>query len=307
MRQYQEARKLLSGYRIVLDLVLADHFGHPAAKGLVSSGNDLSFDDRESFLLSLHDDKEKKLVALVEELARRPDRRFFHWDIEFPEAFIGFFDPNKSKIMHKERIKAGTAGFDVVIGNPPYDVLAEKELETNLAEILGYLNALPVYQPACKGKQNLYKVFICRGVQVLRNGGRLGLIVPMSLLGDDQSVGVRKMLLTSTSLQTIEAFPQKDDPKRRVFEDAKLSTCVFATAKTTDDTLFQARVHPGKDIEEKSPSLTIRRNDVKLYDPENQPIVACSQEDWDLAVRIMSSGRMRRLGDCCVAYQGGSK
>ena len=304
MRQYQEARKLLSGYRIVLDLVLADHFGHPAAKGLVSSGNDLSFDDRQSFLLSLHDDKEKKLVALVEELARRPDRRFFHWDIEFPEAFIGFFDPNKSKIMHKERIKAGTAGFDVVIGNPPYDVLAEKELGTNLEEILGYLNALTVYQPACKGKQNLYKVFICRGVQVLRNGGRLGLIVPMSLLGDDQSVGVRKMLLTSTSLQTIEAFPQKDDPKRRVFEDAKLSTCVFATAKTTDDTLFRARVHPGKDIEEKSPSLTIRRNDVKLYDPENQPIVACSQEDWDLAVRIMSSGRMRRLGDCCVAYQG---
>ena len=288
---------------IVLDLVLAEHFGHPAAKALVTSGNDLELRTGES-LLSLHGDKEKKLVAQVEALARRPDRRFFHWEIEFPEVFIGFFDPNKSKIMHKERIKAGTAGFDVVIGNPPYDVLAEKELETNLEEILGYLNALPVYQPACKGKQNLYKVFICRGVQVLRNGGRLGLIVPMSLLGDDQSVGVRKMLLSSTSLQTIEAFPQKDDPKRRVFEDAKLSTCVFATAKTTDDTLFRARVHPGKDIEEKSPSLTIRRNDVKLYDPENQPIVACSQEDWDLAVRIMSSGRMRRLGDCCVAYQG---
>ena len=40
--------------------------------------------------------------------------------------------------MHKERIKEGTAGFDVVIGNPPYDVLAEKELETNLEEILGF-------------------------------------------------------------------------------------------------------------------------------------------------------------------------
>jgi len=32
--------------------------------------------------------------------------------------------------------------------------------------------------------------------------------------------------------------------------------------------------------------------------------VACSQEDWDLAVRIMSSGRMKRLGDYCVAHQG---
>jgi hypothetical protein len=64
------------------------------------------------------------------------------------------------------------------------------------------------------------------------------------------------------------------------------------------------RVHPGKTIESASPSLVVRRSQVKLYDPENQPIVACSQEDWDLAVRIMSSGRMRRLGEYCMAYQG---
>jgi len=166
MRQYQEARKLLSGYRIVLDLVLADHFGHPAAKGLVSSGNDLSFDDRQSFLLSLHDDKEKKLVALVKELARRPDRRFFHWDIEFPEAFIGFFDPNKSKIMHKERVKAGTAGFDAVVGNPPYDVLAETEKEqaAELEDVLRYFAQEPIYQPSHKGKQNQYKLVIYRNI-----------------------------------------------------------------------------------------------------------------------------------------------
>ena len=304
VNQYSQARKALSGYQIVLDLVLAAHFGMPLAKALVTSGSDLDLSDREKFLASLHGDKEKNLVAQVEALAERPDRCFFHWEVEFPEVFFGFADANQRQIKHKDRLKAGTAGFDVVIGNPPYDVLAEKELGTNLEEILGYLNAIPVYQPACKGKQNLYKVFICRDVQVLRNGGRLGLIVPMSLLGDDQSVGVCKMLLASTSLQAVEALPQKDDRKRRVFEDAKLSTCVFATAKTTDDTPFRARVHPGKDIEQKSPSLTIRRNDVKLYDPENQPIVACSQEDWDLAVRIMSSGRMTRLGDYCVAFQG---
>ena len=232
MRQYQEARKLLSGYRIVLDLVLADHFGHPAAKGLVSSGNDLNFADRQSFLLSLHDDKEKKLVALVEKLARRPDRRFFHWDIEFPEAFIGFFDPNKSKIMHKERVKAGTAGFDAVVGNPPYDVLAETEKEqaADLEDVLRYFAQEPIYQPSHKGKQNLYKLFICRNICLLRSAGRVGLIVPMPLLGDEQAVGVRGLLLSETSVRAIEAFPQKDDARNRVFEDAKLSTCIFIAA-----------------------------------------------------------------------------
>src|SRR5262249_51352227 len=56
---------------------------------------------------------------------------------------------------------------------------------------------------------------------------------------------------------------------------------------------------------EGSPSLVLRRRAVRLYDPENQPIVACSQADWDLAVKIMSSGRMKRLGEVFTAYQGG--
>src|SRR5262249_26537434 len=88
------------------------------------------------------------------------------------------------------------------------------------------------------------------------------------------------------------------------FEDAKLSTCVFVTAKTDEDLQFRSRVHPGKDIEENSPSLLIHRRAVQLYDPENRTIVACSQEDWDQAVRIMARGRMKRLGECCTAYQG---
>ena len=41
-----------------------------------------------------------------------------------------------------------------------------------------------------------------------------------------------------------------------------------------------------------------------MYDPENQPIVACSQDDWDLVTRIVRSRRLRRLGELCTAFQG---
>lgn len=304
VKMHDKARRRLSGYKIVLDLLVAGHFGLPKAEALVREGSDLKFSDLEQFIKSLHDDGERRLVAQVQALAKRPDRRFFHWETEFPEVFFGFVEHSNQQIKHKDQMAAGSAGFDVVVGNPPYDVLAEKELETDLEEILGYFGDEPIYEPACKGKQNLYKLFICRGVHVLRRGGRIGFIVPMPLLGDDQAVGVRKMLLTKTALGAVEAFPQKDDPKRRVFEDAKLSTCVFVTSKTDADSRFRCRVHPGKDIEPTSPSLVIRRNDVKLYDPENQPIVACSQHDWDLAVRLMNSGRMRRLGQYATAFQG---
>jgi len=302
--RYDQARQSLAGYQVVLDLLVARYFGVPQAAHLLHFGSHLDLNDRQRFYASLHDGDERKLVAQVEALAQRPDRRFFHWEIEFPEVFFGFADVGERQIRHKDRLQEGSAGFDCVVGNPPYDVLAEKELETDLDDLLGYFNDASAFRAAHGGKQNLYKLFVCRGVHLLHRGGRLGHIVPMPLLGDEQAAGVRKMLLTDTCLAAVEAFPQKDDPRNRVFEDAKLSTCIFVTAKKNEDAAFRSRVHPGKTIAPGSPSLVVRRSQVKLYDPENQPIVACSQEDWDLAVRIMSSGRMRRLGEFCTAYQG---
>ncbi len=278
VNQYAQARKSLSGYQIVLDRLCAGYAGMG--------------------------DKEKARGAEVATLAKQAARCFFHWEVEFPEVFFGLAEGTTELIRHKDRMAPGSAGFDCVVGNPPYDVLAEKELETNLEELLGFFKNAPSYQPARGGKQNLYKLFICRGIHVLREGGRLGQIVPMALLGDEQAAGVRKMLLTNCSMAAVEAFPQKDDPRNRVFEDAKLSTCIFVAVKKNEDAPFRSRVHPGKTIEPGSPALIVRRSQVKLYDPENQPILACSQEDWDLAVRMMNSGRMKRLGASCVAYQG---
>src|SRR5262249_23065546 len=151
----------------------------------------------------LADDSERRLVAEVEALAHRPDHRFFHWEIEFPEVFFGFVESNHQQIKHKDQIRKGTAGFDCVVGNPPYDVLAEKELGTDLEELLSFFNAAPAFQPARGGKQNLYKLFVCRGINTLRQGGRMGFIVPMPLLGDEQSAGVRKMLLSDFSLAAV--------------------------------------------------------------------------------------------------------
>ena len=217
----------------------------------------------------------------------------FHWELEFPDIF----EPDRAE-----------RGFDAVIGNPPYDVLSEKELKRDLSKLRAYFASRSAYAPSRRGKNNLYKLFICRFVELMRDGGRLGVIVPMALLGDDISALVRRMLIEQGTFIRIDVFPQKDDPNKRVFRDAKLSTCIVHYSKTQDPTersrSFISQIHPEDKVEPSSPRIALTAGHIPLYDPSNFTIVSCSQDDWDLATRIMSTGRLVRLRDYVEFSQG---
>src|SRR5262249_14918850 len=123
----------------------------------------------------------------------------------------------------------------------------------------------------------------------------------------DQAANLRREMVRQGSFTAIEAFPQKDDPARRIFPEAKLSTAVFALEKGRDGAAgraFRARVHPGRFIGEDSPGLTLATGAIPLSDPSNFTIVSCAQADWDLAVCIMQSGRMGRLKEFAEFFQG---
>ncbi|MDY6874516.1 MAG: hypothetical protein SVR81_11285, partial [Chloroflexota bacterium] len=54
-----------------------------------------------------------------------------------------------------------------VIGNPPYDVLSETELGSDISCDLDFFDAHKVYQPAMIGSRNVFKLFICKGTHLL--------------------------------------------------------------------------------------------------------------------------------------------
>lgn len=226
---------------------------------------------------------------------RQHFRRCCHWELEFPQAY---FEGTERQV---------NPGFDAVIGNPPYEVLSELESGHDLTAFKEFIQSEALYAPTRRGKNNLYKLFVCRALGLLRDGGHLGFITPMAILGDDQSADVRRGIVDVASFTGIEAFPQKDDPSRRVFEQAKLSTAVVTVRKGrpgTSEPTFIARVHPANKIEIDSPSLRLSTSSIPLYDPVNFTIVSCSQADWDLATRLMRTGRMVRLAEYCVSFQG---
>ena len=45
-------------------------------------------------------------------------------------------------------------GFDAVIGNPPYEVLSQKESGLDPAALKAFVECEPFYRPAIRGKQN---------------------------------------------------------------------------------------------------------------------------------------------------------
>lgn len=243
----------------------------------------------------------RKFAAIAEQdwfakaiaLARRADFDPFHWELEFLEVF------------YNEHGRRADAGFDAVIGNPPYEVLSELESGRDLAAFRRFIEHEPVYEPSRTGKNNLYKLFICRALELLAENGYMGFITPMAVLGDKITAEVRRQIIKVAAFTGVDAFPQKDNPANRVFPEAKLSTAVFTLKRRpSEQEAFRVRVHLGRTLNEVSPSYQLSTADIPLYDPVNFTIASCAQADWDLATRIMRTGRMARLSTFAEFFQG---
>lgn len=110
----------------------------------------------------------------------------FNWQKEFPKVF--------------ER-----GGFDVIIGNPPYGILIDKETQKFYTE----------HFPLTQYKTNLYILFIERMLQVF-DKGIVHFIIPKSLLFNSYYEEIRRELIKSTELNEIYTITEK------VFEDAEV-------------------------------------------------------------------------------------
>ena len=111
-KKFGEANKGLAGYRILLDMLVAEHFGIPDAKKmLVSDFDKIDLNNLHASIAKLPD-KDRKLIEKVEAITR--EKRFFHWEIEFPEVFYEQMSGYEQKVQMKNN-----PGFDCVVGNPP--------------------------------------------------------------------------------------------------------------------------------------------------------------------------------------------
>ncbi|MFM6608718.1 MAG: Eco57I restriction-modification methylase domain-containing protein, partial [Dolichospermum sp.] len=220
-------------------------------------------------------------------------KRFFHWDLEFPEVFIDL-----ETASWKDN-----SGFDVVIGNPPYEELSQDALGRIIDE-KSFIENVDLYKQARTGRVNLYRLFIAQAINKTQQKGNHGFIVPMSLLGDKFTFQLRKKMLAENTFLYIEAFPQKDNPKERVFIDAKLPTCLYILTKQKINHPIFVRTHPGKDILENSPTYKTSAVEISEFDADNLTIPSVGSNEWNIAKKIATNPNLCKLGNIATPMSG---
>lgn len=134
-------------------------------------------------------------------------------------------------------------GFDIVITNPPYF-----RYQGSSSEEIPVLRKQKFLAPAFGGKLNAYKVFMAFILnRLLKKDAICCLIFQNSFLADRQAANLRKFVLDHTQLLRIDSYPERDNRKKRVFEDVKMSICITLLRNTPTKEKFELNVWDDKD------------------------------------------------------------
>ena len=190
-------------------------------------------------------------IKILERHKSKIDKiEFFDWKLNFPEILNENLNKN--------------AGFDIVIGNPPYDVY-EGDKKNEINDLMEF----EIYKK-CKGRKlNAYVLFLAKSIELLRKNGVQCKIFQNSFLADNASKNIRKHYFDSQQIIKIDSFPERDNKKKRVFESAKMSVCILLNKKVISDNYnFTLVKHKDKTLKNYE-SITLSKIEISLFDPKN--------------------------------------
>jgi len=192
-------QQLKAPFQAVADLWTSGYFGNRFING--------EYD--EALMHIGQPDALLALPAVQRARAIAGERRFFHWELEFPEVFFDRFGrPLKEQ-----------AGFDVVVGNPPYGSIFDDATKDWARQ--QYQSSGTTF--------DAFAMFLERATQLATARGAIGEIVPSGWLTAREHLPLRTVLLSQTCPKTIVHMPYD------VFPDAYIDTIVWLGEKSEID------------------------------------------------------------------------
>ncbi len=150
--------------------------------------------------------------------------QFFLWHTWYNEVFVN------------------NGGFDICLGNPPYFVY-----EGNNKGELPRLRKIEEYSISFGGKLNAYKLFLANALRFLvKKDGINCFIFQNSFMADQQAANLRNYVLNNCQILTIDSFPERDNKKKRVFENVKMSVCILLLRNSDTHNRFLVNIWDDK-------------------------------------------------------------
>ncbi|MCP4535873.1 MAG: N-6 DNA methylase [Chloroflexi bacterium] len=244
----------------------------------------------------------------IEALAER--YRFFHWHLEFPDVFAD----------------DGAGGFDVVLGNPPWEriKLQEKEFfadkapeianartpterrrlilklpQTNPVLHVAYVATLReseaighFLRDSCRflltagGDINTYAVFAGLGRQIIASNGRAGIIVPTGIATDYTYRGFFTDLVDRGRLTSLYDF----ENRRKLFPqvDSRMKFCLLTlVGGGATEADFAFFLHTTDELTDLERRFPLNRKDLALMNPNTRTVpVFRTRQDAELTRKL---------------------
>lgn len=165
--------------------------------------------------------------------------------------------------------------FDFVVGNPPYFKI--KGLGEDLKN---------VFADSLYGHPNAYGIFIHAGIGMLKKGGRLGFIIPRSMLAGLYFKNLRAFINRETSVREIVYLSDR----KKVFGSVLHGTMILSLQRdvATGHDITVSFADSLKDMETKMPAITVKKEYViRRLNGTTVWFVADSREIYNIIDRII--------------------
>ena len=203
-------------------------------------------------------------------------RRLVAWKPYDATSVADFFDP---KWMFGKGLDDG---FDVVIGNPPYVLLQNTQIDSD------HRTSLIEQYVVAQYKIDLYHLFIEAGLSTLTKEGILAYITPNTFLKNKHTNRLRELIVTTAKIKSVVLFYS------RVFQDSSVDNLIFICQNalnsndTRSNTIMVSEIRKGDLDKELQASRPFPQASIKA--PEYSFELNITKEDSQILAKIEKAG-----------------
>ena len=240
-------------------------------------------------------------LMLVEQrlVGNEQAQQLSQWDMSDQNASSPFFDP--------EWMFGIKDGFDIVIANPPYGVINKKQNKGECIsvpeQVLKEYKTRNEFSAAQGGMLNIFRLFIVKSINYLTHGGIFSEIFPLAFAGDVSASKTRKFVFDNTIPISFEAFPERDNPQKRVFENAKMSVCILTLVRLSNKAHkdFSIRINHNRFVETQKEVSLISVRDIISMDQKYYTLPICETRPLGVLKKVYKNSlHFSNYGKCAT-------